>query len=73
MVTVIPGYAGSIPRHIHFIVSHPDHEPLVTRLFFKSDPAIDRSIEDLAVVLEEVQRREGKSWVGGYEFVLPAN
>ena len=71
VVTVYPGYAGNIARHVHFIISHPDHHQLVTRLFFKNDPAIDHGIEDLAIVLEEVQRGEEKGWVGGYEFLLP--
>ena len=70
MTTVYPGYAGSIARHIHFIISHPDHQQLVTRLFFNNDPAIDQGIEDLAAVLEEMRRGEEKVWVGGYEFVL---
>lgn len=73
VVTVLPGYAGGMARHIHFIISHPVHRELVTRLFFRHDPAIDQSIEDLAIVLEPVERGERKGWVGGYEFVLPAN
>ena len=71
VVTVFPGYAGSIARHIHFVVTHPDHRPLVTRLFFKNDPAVDQSIEDLTVVLDEVRRGDVRGWTGGYEFVLP--
>ena len=71
VVTVFPGYAGSIARHIHFVVTHPDHRPLVTRLFFKNDPAVDQSIEDLTVVLDEVRRGQVRGWTGGYEFVLP--
>jgi protocatechuate 3,4-dioxygenase beta subunit len=70
VITVYPGYAGSMARHIHFIITHPGHPQLVTRLFFKKDPAIDTSIEDLAIVLEVVQRGEEKGWIGGYEFVL---
>ena len=70
VVTVFPGYAGYMARHIHFIISHPDHRQLVTRLFFKNDPAVDESIDDLAIVLEEIQRGEEKGWIGGYEFVL---
>lgn len=71
VVTVYPGYAGSIARHIHFLVSHPDHRALTTRLFFRNDPAVDESIEDLTVVLDETRRGEVRGWVGGYEFVLP--
>lgn len=71
LVTVFPGYAGSIPRHIHFVLTHPDHQPLVTRLFFRNDPTVDQSIEDLTVVLDEVRRGDARGWAGGYEFVMP--
>lgn len=70
VITVYPGYAGSIARHIHFIITHPRHRQLVTRLFFKNDPAVSPEIEDLAIVLEEIRRAHSKIWVGGYEFVL---
>lgn len=71
LVTVFPGYAGSIARHIHFIITHPDHRQLVTRLFFRNDPAVDHGIADLAMVLEEIEHKRGIGWVAGYEFVLP--
>jgi len=70
VVTVYPGYAGGLPRHIHFIITHADHQQLVTRLFFKNDPAIGAGIENLAIVVEEIQRGGAKGWVAGYEFVL---
>lgn len=70
VLTVYPGYAGSLPRHIHFIITHPDHRQLVTRLFFKNDPAVEHGIEDLALVVEEVRRGEKKAWIAGFEFVL---
>ena len=47
-----------------------DVRQLVTRLFFKNDPAVSPEIEDLAIVLEEIRRGQSKIWVGGYEFVL---
>ncbi len=72
LVTVLPGYAGGLPRHIHFIITHPDHRQLITRLFFKNDPAMDHGIEDLAMVLEEIERERGRGWVAGFEFVLPS-
>jgi protocatechuate 3,4-dioxygenase beta subunit len=71
LVTVFPGYAGGIARHIHFIITHPDHQRLVTRLFFKNDPARDYDVDDLAMVLEEIEHNQGRGWVAGYEFVLP--
>ncbi len=70
VLTVLPGYAGGLPRHVHFIIEHPAHQRLVTRLFFKNDPAMDHGVEDLAMVLEEIQRNGGRSWAAGYEFVL---
>jgi len=44
---------------------------IVTRLFFRNDPAIDRGVDDLAMVLEEIPRGETRGWVADYEFVLP--
>lgn len=70
LVTVNPGYTGGIPRHIHFVITHPRHRQLVTRLFFKDDPSIDGTTEELAMVLEEVPRGDATGWVAGYEFVL---
>lgn len=70
IVTVLPGYAGTIGRHMHFVISHPDHEQLVTRLYFNVDPTVDHGAEELTVVLEEIPRGEDKAWVAGYEFVL---
>ncbi len=73
LLTVFPGYTGGIARHVHFIITHPGHRRLVTRLFFKNDPDRDTGIDDLAMVLEEIQREQGKGWVAGYEFVLSPN
>lgn len=70
LVTVLPGYTGGLPRHMHFIISHPGHKQLVTRLFFKNDPSVDHGFEDLSMVPEEIERKEGRGWVAGYEFVL---
>ncbi len=41
VVTVFPGYAGWVARHIHAVITHPNHEELVTRLLFKNDPESD--------------------------------
>ncbi len=72
LTTVVPGYAGGLPRHIHVIITHPQHPQLVTRLFFKNDPTLDKDLASLALVLEEVQRGPAKGWVSEFEFVLPA-
>lgn len=68
--TVLPGFAGGLPRHIHVVVSHPGHKKLVTRLFFRDDDSLSSSDQDLALLLEEIQRDGGKGWVSGFEFVL---
>ena len=70
VLTVYPGWTGGIPRHIHFIIDHPAHPQLVTRLFCKNDPEMDESVEDLAIVLEKVRRNDQEAWIAGYEFVL---
>ena len=69
-ITIYPGHTGGIPRHIHFIITHPAHTPLVTRLFFKNDPTAGDDLDDLAMVPEEVQRDGKRGWTAGFEFVL---
>jgi protocatechuate 3,4-dioxygenase beta subunit len=40
--SVIPGhYPGRICQHIHYAVTAPGHQPLVTQLFFATDPVFD--------------------------------
>ena len=73
LLTVFPGYTGGIPRHIHFYITHSSHRELMTRLFFKNDPELDHGVEDLAMVLEEIQRDNRKAWLASYEFVLTPN
>lgn len=53
--TVLPGHNGGYrARHIHFVVSHPTHQQLVTRIFFKGDENIEEApYPELAVFLEE--------------------
>jgi len=71
VLTAVPGYAGDLARHIHFIISHPGHAELVTRLYLKNDPRLEgRANDPLALVLEEVRHGQVKRWVSGYEFVL---
>ena len=38
--SVMPGhYPGRVAQHVHFRVSAPGHRPLVTQLYFATDPA----------------------------------
>ena len=68
--TVYPGYIWG-PRHIHVVVTHPDHQRLVTRLFFKRDPALaDSDRPDLAVLLEDGRHDEKPALFGDIELVL---
>jgi hydroxyquinol 1,2-dioxygenase len=51
------------PGHLHFIVSAPGHERLVTHLFVKGDPYLDSDAvfavkESLIVDCERVEARE---------------
>jgi protocatechuate 3,4-dioxygenase beta subunit len=68
--TILPGFTGGIPRHIHFIISHPQHDELATRLFFRNDPEFDHSIEQLSMTLEEIRREDKRAWTASYEFVI---
>jgi protocatechuate 3,4-dioxygenase beta subunit len=71
VTTVYPGHAGYFARHIHFVISHPAHATLVTRLFFKNDASVEgQGVDDLSIVLEELHGDGAKRWVGGFEFVL---
>lgn len=71
VLTVYPGYAGEMPRHIHFIINHPGYRELITRLFFKSDPStVGGQLDELTVVTEELRRGDETRWVAGFEFVL---
>lgn len=71
VLTVVPGYAGGLSRHIHFIVSHPQHAELITRLYFKDDPTLDKAAEEpLALVLEEIRYGDLTRFAADYEFVL---
>jgi catechol 1,2-dioxygenase len=42
LTTIRPGNyrlgAGMRPAHLHFLVTHPAHPPLVTQLYFRDDP-----------------------------------
>lgn len=51
--TVLPGYIWG-PRHVHVVVTHPQHADLITRIFFKRDPLVGESeFPELAVFLED--------------------
>ncbi|HVO49898.1 MAG TPA: intradiol ring-cleavage dioxygenase [Thermoanaerobaculia bacterium] len=40
--TVLPGhYPGRVCQHVHYRVTAPGHKPLVTQLYFATDPAFD--------------------------------
>ena len=70
VVTVLPGYTAGLPRHMHFIIEHPEHRRLMTHLYFKNDPLAEPGAEDLSLVLEEVQREDRRGWLSNFEFVL---
>src|SRR5262249_29584954 len=37
--SVIPGhYPGRVCQHIHYVVTAPGHKPLITQLYFATDP-----------------------------------
>lgn len=69
--TVLPGYIWG-PRHIHFVVTHPDYPQLITRIFFKRDPVVAESGHpDLAIFLEDSLVKDEPILFGNVELVLP--
>jgi protocatechuate 3,4-dioxygenase beta subunit len=40
--TLMPGhYPGRVCQHIHYLVSAPGHKPLITQLYFATDPVFE--------------------------------
>ncbi len=70
--TVLPGHnLGYRARHIHFVVSHPHHLPLVTRIYFMGDPNMAEAIyPQLAIVLEEAEIDGATMLFGDVQFVM---
>ena len=69
--TVLPGYIWG-PRHVHFVVTHPDYPELITRIFFKRDPVVEESGHpDLAIFLEDGLVHGEPTLFGHVELVLP--
>lgn len=70
--TVMPGHnQGYRARHIHFVINHPDHQELVTRIYFKGDVNMDEApYPELAVFVEEAYIKGQTVLHAEVEFVL---
>ena len=58
--SILPGYYGSRPRHIHIKITTPSEEVLVSQLYFENDPNCEsdpwcQDADDRIIVLEENQ------------------
>jgi tryptophanyl-tRNA synthetase len=59
------------PRHIHVVVSHPEHERLISLIFLKGDEHLAGSpYPELAIPLEKSNSPEGEILFGLVELVL---
>lgn len=66
------------PAHIHFIVSHPGHEPLTTQLYFAGDPYLAdddpcdvcNSDDPTHIVDLDESDESGIRWHGTFDIVL---
>lgn len=58
--SILPGSYGSRPKHIHYVVYHPQSEPLITQLYFAGDPLLksDRLARDSLVRPLSVEKDE---------------
>ena len=60
--SVMPGhYPGRVCQHVHYLVTAPDHVPLITQLYFASDPVFagdpDRNyVRDPLILSRELVR-----------------
>ena len=78
--TVLPGHIemaryNSVfaPRHIHIVVTHPDHPRLISLIFFQGDERlVNTPYPELAIPLERVRTQNGEVYVAGVEVVLGA-
>jgi protocatechuate 3,4-dioxygenase beta subunit len=44
--SVMPGhYPGRVCQHVHYLVTAPGHKPLITQLYFATDPVFDGNPE----------------------------
>jgi protocatechuate 3,4-dioxygenase beta subunit len=69
VTTALPGTHYGL-KHIHVMLTHPDYQPLTTRILFRGDPMLDPEDEDLAILLEEVRNESRTVLVGNVQFVL---
>ncbi len=68
--TVLPGYIWRA-RHIHLVLTHPEHQRLITRVLFLGDPLLaEMEHPELAIALEEGQSGDASMLFGTAEIVL---
>ncbi|MDG2266877.1 MAG: hypothetical protein P8L91_07835 [Candidatus Marinimicrobia bacterium] len=56
--SILPGYYGSRPRHIHIKITTPNEEVLISQLYFENDPFCENDLfcqdaDDRIISLEE--------------------
>lgn len=77
--TILPGHIERAryndvfgARHVHIRVTHPDHEPLVSLIYFKGDERLANALyPELAIALDETGAGEDTFLFGTVEIVLP--
>ena len=77
--TILPGHIERAryndvfgARHIHIVVTHPDHERLVSLIYFKGDERLANALyPELAIALDETGAGEDTFLFGTVEIVLP--
>lgn len=67
--TVLPGQYYRA-KHIHVVVTHQDHERVVTRILFKRDPNLDETVVDFAIHLEEARVKGRTLLFGRFDVVM---
>ncbi len=80
--SIVPGRykldAGYRPAHIHFIIGHPQHQPLTTQLYFTGDPYLspkdgcgdECDSSDPGRIVALTKAASGRGFVADFQVVL---
>ena len=72
--SILPGYYGTRPRHVHIKITTPNGEVLITQLYFENDPFCEtdpfcQSADDRIISLQEIEL----ALYGEMEFIMNSN
>ena len=69
-LTILPGTYGSRPRHIHYVVHHPQAGSLITQLYFEGDPRLDSDFLARESLVMAIDKSSGDTFKIRFDIVL---